>query len=534
MQKNFIPFKDTQRFSELINTYLNRSEMLKPFYGREPIIPNFEAQLKEKKAHYSSTHRQALVSALTAQYKSSSPTAAVQKNLKRLEKDTTFTITTGHQLSLMTGPLYFIYKIVSTLNLCKQLKKTYPEADFIPIYWMASEDHDFEEISSFRFNDKLIRWPKEASGAVGEMTLDTLLPALDIFESHLENSDYTKSLKALIDKSYRSATNLSEATFTLVNELFGEYGLIVLEPQNRELKRLFIPFIEQELLQNTSHTSVANQTEKLKNTLDKNYIPQVNPREINLFYLTPQGRHRIEKKGSYFHLHGTEQKFTSEEFLSQLYQQPELFSPNVILRPVYQECILPNLCYIGGGGELAYWFQLKTTFEDFKIPFPILLLRNSVLVYSKKTGKKIEKLNLSPPDLFLKRNSLLNKKIRQISNIDLDLTNLKDQLKKQFDYLIDLVDQTDVSFKGAVEAQQAKQFKGIDTLEKRLLKAQKRVLKDEVERLVLLHEQLFPNDRLQERTLNFTSFYLEMGPVFISKLIEALDPMNPDFILLEY
>ena len=161
-------------------------------------------------------------------------------------------------------------------------------------------------------------------------------------------------------------------------------------------------------------------------------------------------------------------------------------------------------------------------------------MRNSVLVYSKKTGKKIEKLNLSPPDLFLKRNSLLNKKIRQISNIDLDLTNLKDQLKKQFDYLIDLVDQTDASFKGAVEAQQAKQFKGIDTLEKRLLKAQKRVLKDEVERLVLLHEQLFPNDRLQERTLNFTSFYLEMGPVFISKLIEALDPMNPDFILLEY
>lgn len=534
MQKNFIPFQDTRRFSELVNAYLERSELLEPFYGRYPLLPNFEAQLKEKKASYPNAHRKVLVETLKEQYKTLSPCPAVQQNLKRLEKETTFTITTGHQLSLMTGPLYFIYKIISTLNLCKQLKKKYPKSDFVPVYWMASEDHDFEEISSFRFNDKRIRWPREAAGAVGEMTLKDLQPALDIFETHLDSSDYAKQLKALIATSYKSASTLAEATFYLVNALFAEQGLIVLEPQKRALKRLFIPHIKKELLQSSSFSSVTAQTERLKNEFDTQYTPQVKPRAINLFYLTPQGRHRIEKKESDFQLYGTNQIFSTRAFLDQLEAKPELFSPNVILRPVYQECILPNLCYIGGGGELAYWFQLKTTFQDFEIPFPILLLRNSALIYSEKTGKKIKKLNLTPADLFLNRNALLNKKIRQISNINLDLTDLKDQLKKQFNYLSELVNQTDASFKGAVEAQQAKQFKGLENLEKRLLKAQKRVLKDEVERLVLLHEQLFPNDNLQERTLNFTSFYLEMGPDFISKLMAALDPMNPEFVLLEY
>jgi len=195
---------------------------------------------------------------------------------------------------------------------------------------------------------------------------------------------------------------------------------------------------------------------------------------------------------------------------------------------------LPNLCYIGGGGELAYWFQLNYAFEHYGIPFPILLLRNSALLYSKKLAKKIKKLNLETADLFLKRNALLNKKIRQISNIDLDLSPLKEQLKKQFDNLQKLVEKTDASFQGAVEAQQAKQLKGIKQLEKRLLKAQKRALKDEVERLELLHDQLFPNDNLQERVLNFSSLYLELGAVFIPYLIEALDPLNPNFVLLEY
>ena len=418
MQKKFISFEETKRFSKLITSYLDQAEQLKPFYGLYPSVENFKKQIALKKESYPDTHRKILVETLKEQYSSITHSKAVVKNLKLLEKENTFTITTGHQLILMTGPLYFLYKIISTINLCKRLKETYPKSDFVPVYWMASEDHDFEEISSFRYQDKSIRWPREAAGAVGEMSLEDLQPALDLFKQYLGESANAKQLK---------------------------------------------PILKEELQVNPSFKAVNSQVEHIKKGYNTSYTPQVNPREINLFYLTPNGRYRIEKNESTFHLHGTEQSFSKAEFIKLVDTHPERFSPNVILRPVYQDCILPNLCYIGGGGELAYWFQLNSTFEHFGIPFPILLLRNSALLYSKKLAKKIEKLNLETADLFLKRNELLNKKIRQISNIDLDLSPLKEQLRKQFDSLQQLVEKTDASFQGAVEAQQAKQLKLVRT-----------------------------------------------------------------------
>ena len=534
MKKKFISFEETNRFSKLITTYLNQSKELQPFYDAYPSIENFKDQIALKKEQYSFSNRQVLTSALKKQYSSIPHTDQVSKNINLLEKEHTFTITTGHQLSLMTGPLYFLYKIISVINLCKSLKKEYPKFNFVPLYWMASEDHDFEEISSFRYHDKNIRWPGEAAGAVGEMSLENLMSALDVFEQHLGESSNSMILKEWIRDSYRSSKTLSEATLRLVNILFGTYGLVVLEPQVPELKALFKPILKEELTSSPSFKAVNLQVEKLKQNMGSEYSPQVNPREINLFFLTPKGRYRIEKIDNRYHLNGTEQSFSAQEILKLLDKQPEKFSPNVILRPVYQECILPNLCYIGGGGELAYWFQLNSTFAHFNIPFPMLLLRNSALLYSEKLGKKIAKLNLKPQDLFLDRNTLLNEKVKQMSSINLDLSPLKEQLKKQFDSLQDLVSQTDASFGGAVAAQQAKQFKGIDHLEKRLLKAQKRVFKDEVDRLLILHETLFPNDSLQERSLNFSSFFVDLGMHFLPFLIENLDPLNPDFLLLEY
>ena len=534
MKKKFISFKDTNRFSKLTTSYLDKAESLQPFYGLFPSVQNFKKQIEAKKASYSDSHRQVLANTLRDQYITIPHSVAVQKNLSLLDSENTFTITTGHQLSLMTGPLYFLYKIVSTINLCKQLKKNYPKSNFVPVYWMASEDHDFEEISSFRFQGKSIRWRGEAAGAVGKMSLEDLQPTLDVFEKQLGGGANAGYIKDLINQSYRTSNTLSEATFRLVNILFGEYGLIVIEPQKPELKTLFKPILKEELSKSPSFNAVTKQIEQLKKVLYSNYTPQVNPREINLFYLTPNGRHRIKKIADHFYLSGTELSFTELDFMRLVDQEPERFSPNVILRPVYQECILPNLCYIGGGGELAYWFQLNSTFNHFEIPFPILLLRNSALIYSEKLGKKITKLKLETDDLFMKRNALIDKKIKQISDIDLDLSHLKIQLKKQFDSLQDLVAKTDSSFKGTVNAQQAKQFKGIDKLEIRLLKAQKRVMKDQVGRLTLIHEELFPNEILQERDLNFTSFYLKLGPEFIPNLIKSLDPTNPDFVLLEY
>jgi uncharacterized protein YllA (UPF0747 family) len=221
------------------------------------------------------------------------------------------------------------------------------------------------------------------------------------------------------------------------------------------------------------------------------------------------------------------------EILKHLHDFPEKFSPNVIMRSLYQEVILPNLAYIGGGGELAYWLELKDYFKEMNIPFPILLLRNSVQVISAKQQKKIDKLRISHQELFLKLNTLLDLKVKENSEIQMSFSLQREQLKAQFVHLKETAKKTDISFLGAVNAQEKKQLNGIDTLEKRLLVAEKRRQQDLVVRISEIKNQLFPNQRLEERQRNFSEYYLEYGDRFIESLKEVLKPLELEFTILE-
>ena len=343
------------------------------------------------------------------------------------------------------------------------------------------------------------------------------------------SSSSAQEIKNLIKKSYLSSSSLTEATRKLVHELFQPEGLVILDGDDRPLKQVFIPKMKEELLSSSCQTEVEKTISKLQSEYDSEYVPQVNPREINLFYLTDADRLRLVRTPNGFSDADSTMSWTQIELLQELQETPNRFSPNVLMRPLYQETILPNLCYIGGGGELAYWLELKAYFESQKVPFPILLHRNAAVLVPRKLADKIEHLQLTPADVFLKRSSLINKKVRQISNIDLDLQPFKKALEEQFVHLESLVLETDASFEGAVKAQQVKQFKGIDNLEQRLLKAQKRKLADQVQRLTLLHDALFPNESLQERTVNFSEFYLEYGSEILSLLSKQLDPLSLKF-----
>ena len=199
------------------------------------------------------------------------------------------------------------------------------------------------------------------------------------------------------------------------------------------------------------------------------------------------------------------------------------------MRPLYQEVILPNLCYIGGGGEIAYWLELKSFFAAANITFPILLLRNSVLLATEKQVKKANKLELTWEDLFSKQVPLINKKTKNLSGFPIDLDNLRQQLQLQFENLYSLASRTDESFLGAVKAQEAKQTKGLENLQKRLLKAQKRKLSDVLQRIINLQNELFPNQSLQERQANFSEFYLENGENLIPMIINQLKPLENKF-----
>lgn len=524
MSTDCISYQESGYFTPFIHDYLDQKKSTQSFYHLFPTLKNFGAQLEEKKKHFDPKYRETLVAVLQQQYKNNTVSSRTQEHINLLLSPNTFTVTTGHQLNLFTGPLYFLYKIISTINLAKEIQQAHPEYHVVPVYWMATEDHDFEEINHFLFNGKKIVWNKPSTGPVGRQTTEGLQSVLETFSKELGLGKKAQKIKELFKKTYLEHQYLTDATRYIANELFGAYGLVCIDADDVQLKRNFIPYINQELQSQTSYHDVTQTIQQLKP-----YPAQVNPREINLFYIENNLRERIIKEGNRYRINQTHKHFSESEILEEVVKNPEKFSPNVILRPLYQEVILPNLCYIGGGGEIAYWLELKTMFTSFNIPFPILLVRNSVVLATQKQAQKAHSLQLHWNELFLKQKELIDLKTKQISKHTIDFSEQKQLLEQQFEKLFTIAKQTDASFMGAVAAQKTKQIKGLENLEKRLLKAEKRKYQDQLERIVLLQNELFPNQSLQERKNNFSEYYIHHDDDLIKKLMETLKPLAQEF-----
>ena len=537
MKLKNIPINETGYFNSLICDYVNGVPSVNKFFSHKFDVASFQSQIDEKKLSYNSSNREYLVSYLKQAYLNvDNISDSTTNNINLLSLENTFTVTTGHQLNLFTGPLYFLYKIINTIKICEELKELYPSNNFVPIYWMASEDHDFLEINHFTFKGKKVVWNKSNSlkndqGAVGEFDLNEIQKVFNAFSSQLDESKASKDIRLLFKKAYIDHDDLASAMFYLVNELFSTFGLVILDANTSSLKKLFVPYMIAELQDQVSYNNVLSSSKELK---ELNYKVQVNPREINLFYKILHQRNRIigNENGGYSVVDSEVEWTNLQDLISEIETYPDRFSPNVLLRPLYQEVILPNLCYVGGGGELSYWLQLKTTFKAHKVSFPILKLRNSALLVTNKQFKKIENLNLEFTDLFLDQHSLINYKVRQISDIDINFSNQINQLNQIFASLEDLAKNTDASFNNAVEAQKIKQLKGLKNLEKRLLKAQKRKLSDHVSRLVGIKNELFLGGGLQERKLNFSEFHIHTSTQLLSILSDDLEPFSSDFQIL--
>jgi len=519
-------YADTGAFSSLLTDYLAQHDALTPFYHRFPTLDAFAAQLEEKQAAYSAQDRQRLVTALRAQYATLPDVhPAVAANLDLLEKDTTFTITTGHQLNLMTGPLYFIYKIVTAIKLSRQLKEKYPQYDFVPVYWMATEDHDFAEINHFQLFGKNYAWDAaNPGGPVGRLKLDGFA------EQFLDQ--LPADVPAAFRDAYTQAATLTDAMRRLTHTLFGEYGLVSLDADTPALKQALVPVIEQEIKDQASHRAVQASDAALEAA---GYAPQVYSRPLNLFFITDDGRReRLEADDARqcVAVLNTDLCYNEAELLKLAREQPAQFSPNVVLRPLYQEILLPNLCYIGGGAEVAYWFQLKQVFADQQVPYPMVLLRNSGLYVSKSNAGKMRKLGLEAADLFRPLPELKQQVGAALGQEEVDLAEQQQALAAVFEQVQDLAQRLDPSLVKAVAAEGSKAAGQLASLEKRLIKAAEAKHETAYSQLSGLKDKLFPDNGLQERTDNVLSIYIN-NPQFINQLLEAFDPLALAFTVLE-
>ena len=521
-----LTYGQTGFFSKIVTDYINEAPTLRSFYKFPVSMEGINASIKQRQQH--PDHREVLVRELTKQYASLPAHELVNKNIQRLSNSTTFTICTAHQPCIFTGNLFFVYKILHVIKLARQCKEAMPGFDFVPVYYMGSEDADLDELGKIWLNGDQLSWDTKQTGAVGRMNTKGLDKLIFRIEGELSVLPFGKELVDLLRECYLGSKDIATATLKLVHALFAEYGLVVLQPDNSELKRVMIPLFEEDLFEQKSSSIV----EKSIQALSDNYKVQANPREINLFYLKDSIRERFEKQDDQWKVVNTDISFSEKELKEELQNYPERFSPNVILRGVYQETILPNIAFIGGGGELAYWLEFKELFNHHNIPYPLLVLRNSFLVIEKKWRDKMERIGFAERDIFKTKQALLNELVKRESQQQVTLLEEVNNADEYYGHLKSIAGNIDETLVTHVNALQTRALKSLLDLEKKLLRAEKKKFDNQNRQIINIKSALFPQDSLQERIDNFMPYYAKWGRSFIRIVLDNSLTTEQQFVVL--
>jgi len=511
-----IPFEKLNVLSKITKDFI--SEGPKFSFGN-----NFSAEkiLEELEAmNFSAHNRQVLVESLQEQYLSAG--IEVPKSVELLKESNTYTITTGHQLCLFTGPLYMVYKIASVIKMCEQLNASHAKQNFVPVFWMASEDHDFEEASKVNVRNEAIVWKGKAEGAVGRMSVDNLREAAKELESLLgvNGEEFSSMINDSID-----AKNVAGSYRKLINSIFGDQ-IVIIDADDKNLKRLFLDTAIKDLNgESIEALSKTNQELALKG-----YKPQVNGREINLFWLGKGSRERIVHSEGGYQILGNDRIYSFKEITDLFKSEPESVSPNVILRPVYQQLILPNLVYVGGGGEIAYWLQLKDMFTKLDVHYPMLQVRASFVVMQEKWLGKWNDLGFSVNDLFRSKDDLKKEFVVKNQGNPLEVS------RQKFDSLmVELKNEAleiDLNMKDGVSADITKMTKGMDKLEKRVSKTMKNANQLTNERIDRIIDMVYPNGNFQERYSSIFDVFANVQE--INSVIQFADSTTNSLKIIKY
>ncbi|MDB5014774.1 MAG: hypothetical protein JWQ25_2976 [Daejeonella sp.] len=535
MKATYLDYSETNCFSSTLIRYIEKDPQISSFISYPPTFEGFEAQLSDYKPI---ADRLTLVNVLKEQYSKLSAGSsfdqtdfeAVNENVQSLALENTYTVTTGHQLNIFTGPLYFVFKIVTAIKLASDLKAKFPDKNFVPIYWMATEDHDFDEINHTYISGKKVVWDHPAKGATGRLKLDNILSSIREFTGVLGGSDKALALTKVIEDAYTKPGTLADATRLLVNALFQKYGLVIIDADHIDLKTQFIPIIKDDIIHQHSFKNISDTDSKLK-AIGVN--TQVNPREINFFYLLDNFRERIVFEDGEYRVLNSEISFTEVELIKEIENNPERFSPNVVMRPLYQEIILPNIAYIGGGAEIVYWLQLKQNFDFYKVNFPILIPRNSALIVDETLDRKLNRLDLKFLDLFKNTEELQKEWILRHSEHTLNLKKEWIELESIFTELQIRAKKIDPTLGPSTEAVKTRLEKALKSLEKKLIKAEKKNHEEAISSISNIRKKLFPKGGLQERTESFALFYVKSGACFMNDLFNHFEPLNFKFSILQ-
>ena len=523
-----IPVTESGKIQKMASDYLKGDPFFDNLYAVPPSLESFE-QLIEQRKSFSSSSREVLASVLREQYEQCGiEDQATFQLIDTLRSADTFTVTTGQQTGILLGPMYTALKILSAISLTRKLKELHPTKNFVPVFWMATEDHDIAEINHAWVKGKKLDWNTEQTGAAGRLSNSDTKDWLNEFAQLAGSSEDAKALIQLVNNAY-SRNNLSEATRVLAHGLFGKYGLLVIDADDRRLKQLFAPTITKDILEQVSFHASQQAIEKLE-TL---YSVQVNGREINFFYLSDGSRERIVSSGEGFSTHNGLVNWNSrDELTTEISAYPERFSPNVMMRPVYQETILPNLAYFGGAAEVAYWLELKPAFDAHQVPYPALLLRNSAMIVDAVNVHRMENAGLSPKNLFEDQVKLEQQAVIQDAHGDLTLKDQKEQLQLWLKEMASRAAYISPSMEASTEAFGLRLLHQTDRLAAKFVREARKHESERLQRIRALFADLYPDGKLQERKETIFTFMLLHGSEILDELLECQSPIGNEFIVL--
>lgn len=525
-----IPRYKTRFFTEIANQLVYNQESLNSFINRPFSVESFKDQIGEKACFFNHEKRNVLVNVLEEQYQSLNETSPVYRNIQLLKKQNTFTITTGHQLNLFTGPTYVILKILHVINLAEKLHDEYPEYHFIPVYWLASEDHDFDEINHTHLFGRKIEWNEYQGGPTGKYELNQWEEFRNTLHQFFQNQPDSQ-IHQIIDSF--TGDNLGKATKNLIHYLFEKYGLVIIDADNATLKGEFADIMKKEVLE----SFVEKQVSETNDLLIQNTIkPQAFARPINLFYTHKGLRNRlIPNAEGGVDIAGIG-SFSKNELVEMISANPVRFSPNVMMRPLYQETILPNLVYVGGGGEMAYWLQLKSVFEEAKVPYPLIQVRVSAQFFDNKIIQKWKNLDFETKDIFENENDLKNKFIAKNERPSFEFDEVLNHSNQMASSLRSLSSKKEnESLKTFIESEIVKISKQLDAVKGKLEKNKKQRHEVSLKQIEDILKKVFPGDGLIERKENFFGLLNNQDPFYCLDLLKNnLNPLEKDLLCIQW
>jgi bacillithiol biosynthesis cysteine-adding enzyme BshC len=527
-QWQYLPLEQTRRFSPLVLDHLEQKEFIASFFSHTPKLDSISDALGQR-TDFPASNRAVLCEVLKDQYDELGTKHSALESIELLKDPMTFTVTTGQQLVLGSGPLLVIYKALQAVRLAAHIQAQFPGHHILPIFWLASEDHDFDEVDHFYFSDRRFSVQRSVAGSVGRTPLPDMNSILQELEECMGQGKTQNRILSMLRSAYGQAgISWSLATRKFLYALFGDSGPILLDADDARLKRCALPLFEKELKEGHSHAAAMKSSDRLS----ERYRLQLHPRELNLFYLTDTDRKRLERHHTGFALEDGSQQWTEAALLEELNAKPERFSPNALLRPLYQEYILPNLAYIGGAAEVSYWAQLKGVFEASRLLMPVVFLRQSIQIIGRSHARKMERLGWTALDLFRDRDELLRENIWNGSDLQTRIQEEKQSVGRWAKELEEGASAQGLEMKAAIEASLTRQQKELKRLEKKLLRSEKKRRVETVHGIEKLLAELFPTGKLQERQLNWIEAELLYGGGLVDELMKGILPEGDRFACL--